>query len=124
MGGAEASLLAVPNVSEGCDARIIERLQAAFATGAAVLDRHSDPVHNRTVFTLAPVAGRAAACLVDGARETVATLDVSAHEGKHPRIGALDVAPVIFLEPQAREGAREQAHAAAEGIADLGVPVF
>jgi glutamate formiminotransferase / 5-formyltetrahydrofolate cyclo-ligase len=124
MAGAEASLLAVPNVSEGRDAPIIARLEAAFAAAAAVLDRHSDPIHNRTVFTLASVAGRAAACLVDGARETIAALDVSAHEGEHPRVGALDVAPVIYVELDAREAAREQAQAAAEGIADLGVPVF
>ncbi|HET6831004.1 MAG TPA: hypothetical protein VFH44_06595, partial [Solirubrobacterales bacterium] len=47
-----------------------------------------------------------------------------AHRGEHPRIGALDVAPVVFLNPDARESARAQARRVAEAIAVLGVPVF
>jgi glutamate formiminotransferase / 5-formyltetrahydrofolate cyclo-ligase len=122
---AEASgLLAVPNVSEGRDAGTIGRLESAFATGAIVLDRHSDAIHNRTVFTLAPEGGNAADTLVGGAREAIAAIDLSDHEGEHPRIGALDVAPVIYLGPDGRDEARTQALEAAEGIAELGVPVF
>ncbi len=49
---------------------------------------------------------------------------MSAHDGEHPRIGALDVAPVIYLGPGDREEARSQALAAAGEIAELGVPVF
>lgn len=117
-------LLAVPNVSEGRKTAAIERLEAAFAKNAIVLDRHSDATHNRTVFTLAPPDGRAADALVGGAREVIGSIDLTAHDGEHPRIGALDVAPVIYLRSDAREAAREQALATAVGVADLGVPVF
>ena len=117
-------LLAVPNVSEGRDAAIIERLEGAFALAADALDRHSDETHNRTVFTLAPHEGRAAEALVSGAREAIEAIDLSAHDGEHPRIGALDVAPVIYLGPGDREEARDQALEAAGAIAELGVPVF
>ncbi len=52
------TLLAVPNVSEGRDADTIAAIGAAFAggdvpDGVRVLDVHSDPDHNRSVFTLA-----------------------------------------------------------------------
>ncbi|MDQ2676085.1 MAG: hypothetical protein M3Y34_04695, partial [Actinomycetota bacterium] len=76
------------------------------------------------VFTLFPAPGRAAECLAGGAREAISSIDVTAHEGEHPRIGALDVAPVVYLARDAREEARAQALAAAEAIANLGVPVF
>ena len=117
-------LLAVPNVSEGRDAASIGRLEDAFAKGATVLDRHSDAIHNRTVFTLAPASGSLAGALESGAREAVKAVNLPSQEGEHPRIGALDVAPVVYLGPEARDEARSEALAAAERIAELGVPVF
>ena len=50
-------LLAVPNFSEGRDRSAIEAISTAFATGAALLDSHSDAVHNRTVRRLGPQRG-------------------------------------------------------------------
>ncbi len=102
-------ILAVPNVSEGRDAELIERVESAFAEGSAVLDRHSDATHNRSVFSLLPNDGRAAETLARGAREAIAAIDLSNHEGEHPHIGALDVAPVIYLSPESREEARAKA---------------
>jgi glutamate formiminotransferase len=121
--GAE-QLLVVPNVSEARDEAVIERLRDAFAERAEVLDRHSDAIHNRTVFTLAPRAGNAGQCLAAGARVAIDAIDVSAHDGEHPRVGALDVAPVVYLRREARELASAEALVAAEAIAGLGVPVF
>jgi glutamate formiminotransferase / 5-formyltetrahydrofolate cyclo-ligase len=117
-------LLAVPNVSEGRDEALIGRLAGAFAVDAVLLDSHSDPIHNRTVFTLAPTTGDAVPALVAGARTAVEALDLSAHRGEHPRIGALDVAPVVWLDEAGRKSATDQALRAADAIADLEVPVF
>jgi len=122
--GQTPRILAVPNISEGRSQSVIDRVEAAFAAEAEVLDRHSDPIHNRTVFSLAPHGNRAADALVSGARAALDGIDLSEHEGEHPRIGALDVAPVIYLHGDARSDARAQALSAAEKIADLGVPVF
>jgi glutamate formiminotransferase len=119
-----AGILAVPNVSEGRDEALIGRFAGAFAVDATLLDSHSDQVHNRTVLTLAPAAGDVVPALASGARTVVEALDLRAHRGEHPRIGALDVAPVVWLAPGARDAAREQAARAAEAIAALGVPVF
>ncbi len=102
----------------------IERLARAFAAGAALLDTHSDPTHNRTVLTLAPQAGSLVDAMINGAREATEAIDISTHEGEHPRIGALDVAPVVYLGPDARDEAREEALEVAERLTELEVPVF
>lgn len=117
-------LLAVPNVSEGRDAARIEALAQAFSIGAKLLDRHSDADHNRTVFTLAGESRGLQEALAAGAAEASRSIDMDAHEGVHPAIGALDVCPVVWTEPEGREPAREAALAVAAAIGDLDVPVF
>jgi glutamate formiminotransferase / 5-formyltetrahydrofolate cyclo-ligase len=119
-----SGLLAVPNVSEGRDEALIGRLAGAFAVDAVLLDAHSDAVHNRTVFTLAPTAGDLVQALASGARTAVEALDLTEHRGEHPRVGALDVAPVVWLASGDRDAAHEQALRVADAIAVLGVPVF
>jgi glutamate formiminotransferase / 5-formyltetrahydrofolate cyclo-ligase len=118
-------LLAVPNFSEGRDRRRIEAISAAFATGAALLDTHSDPIHNRSVLTLNAPAGSLAAALVTGALACVDAIDMGKHDGAHPAVGALDVCPVVWLRADDREAAREEALAVARRIGEeSGVPVF
>jgi glutamate formiminotransferase / 5-formyltetrahydrofolate cyclo-ligase len=118
-------LLAVPNFSEGRDRRLIEEISAAFATGAALLDAHSDPLHNRTVLTLSAPPEDVVRPLVDGARACVDRIDMRKHEGAHPVIGALDVCPVVWLRGEDRDAARKDALAAAREIGEeIGIPVF
>ncbi|HEX2126398.1 MAG TPA: hypothetical protein VHF45_07565, partial [Thermoleophilaceae bacterium] len=76
-------LIAVPNVSEGRDGLVLERLEAAVAP-ARVLDVHVDPDHNRAVFTLAGRQGELAAGLVGLARSAARHIDLREHEGVHP----------------------------------------
>ncbi|MBA2506338.1 MAG: glutamate formiminotransferase [Thermoleophilaceae bacterium] len=115
-------LLAVPNVSEGRDPAKVERLAAAFAP-AALLDVHSDPDHDRSVFTLA--AERPAEALLNGARAALELIDLREQRGLHPRVGALDVAPVVHLDDAARGAAVAEALTAANLIAgELDLPVF
>jgi glutamate formiminotransferase/glutamate formiminotransferase/formiminotetrahydrofolate cyclodeaminase len=117
-------LLAVPNVSEGTDRAAIDAIAAAFAP-ARVLDVHSDPDHGRSVFTLAARQGDLADALVGGAREALARIDLSGHEGSHPHVGAIDVAPVVYLEQADRGAACAEALTAAALMGDaLGLPVF
>jgi glutamate formiminotransferase len=117
-------LLAVPNVSEGRDPGRIEALQGAFAGGVTLLDRHSDADHDRTVFTLAGAAEPLQSALGRGAERTIETIDMAAYEGLHPAIGALDVCPVVWLDPADRDAARTAALAVAARLGDLGLPVF
>jgi glutamate formiminotransferase / 5-formyltetrahydrofolate cyclo-ligase len=117
-------LLAVPNVSEGRDAGRIDALERAFSTGVTLLDSHTDPDHDRTVFTLAGGPDALAAALARGAAEAVRSIDMTGYEGVHPAIGALDVAPVVWIEPGDRARAQATAVDVADRVADLGVPVF
>jgi glutamate formiminotransferase / 5-formyltetrahydrofolate cyclo-ligase len=117
-------LLAVPNVSEGRDAALIESLGASFSAGVELLDRHSDRDHNRTVFTLAGEPAALSEALFGGAAEAARAIDMSGHEGVHPAIGALDVCPLVWIEPGGRELARRTALEVAGKIGELGIPVF
>jgi glutamate formiminotransferase / 5-formyltetrahydrofolate cyclo-ligase len=125
------TLLGVPNVSKGRDAARIAELEAAFSAGVRLLDRHSDADHDRTVFTLAGPVGRqdgGTEALVDallcGAEAAIASIDMSAYGGQHPAIGALDVCPLVWVDPADRGAAERAVLFLAERIASLGVPVF
>lgn len=119
-------LLAALNVSEGRDAGALDAIASAFqAGGARVLDRHSDPDHHRTVFTLAAEPGALAAAVVAGARTVLERIDLRAHAGVHPRVGALDVAPVVFLAESDHGAAAAEALVLADRLGhELGVPVY
>jgi glutamate formiminotransferase/glutamate formiminotransferase/formiminotetrahydrofolate cyclodeaminase len=117
-------LIAVPNASEGRNAETIEAIARAFAP-ARVLDVHSDPDHGRSVYTIAAPQGELARSLVGGAREVVARIDLRTHDGSHPHVGALDVAPVVYLDDAQRGPACAEALTTAALIGEeLAVPVF
>jgi glutamate formiminotransferase len=113
----------VPNVSEGRDRSLIH--QFAAACGSSLLDVHTDPDHHRSVFTLAgPGLRDAETAAASLARAVGASIDVTDHEGVHPRLGALDVVPFIALDED-HDVAADAATAFAGWAADeLGVPVF
>ncbi len=118
-------MLAVPNVSEGRDLAAVEGLENAFARGVVLLDVHTDGVHNRSVLTLAGEPERLRGALVAGAVVAANAIDMRAHSGAHPAIGALDVCPLVWLSAGERDTAKEAAIALAESIArEAGVPVF
>ncbi|CAG4932268.1 unnamed protein product, partial [Acidithrix sp. C25] len=83
----------VANVSEGQRQNVIDEI--AVAGGTSLLDLHSDPYHNRSVFSL---YGRT---LRDDLRslaiKTIEKIDIASHHGVHPRIGSLDVVPFVWL---------------------------
>jgi glutamate formiminotransferase / 5-formyltetrahydrofolate cyclo-ligase len=117
------TLLAYPNVSEGKDQATIDRIAQAF--GDALLDVHSDVDHHRSAYTLVGAPGALASAVVNGAREAVQTIRLDAHEGVHPRVGAVDVAPIIYLNEEDRGAAAAEALVLADSLATtLELPVF
>jgi glutamate formiminotransferase / 5-formyltetrahydrofolate cyclo-ligase len=116
-------LLAIPNVSEGRDRDAIEAIGQAF--DARLLDVHLDPDHHRSVFTLAGEPGHLAGAVLSGATEAVARVDVNRHVGIHPRIGAVDVAPIVYLDPAQRGAACAEALVLGDLLGnELELPVF
>ena len=119
------TLLAVPNVSEGRDLAALQAIGNAFVHGGArLLDRHEDPDHNRAVYTLAGEPGSLAQAVVSGAREAIARIDLTAHAGEHPRVGAIDVAPIVYLDPADRGAATAEALVLADALGREGLPVY
>jgi glutamate formiminotransferase / 5-formyltetrahydrofolate cyclo-ligase len=117
-------LVAVPNVSEGRDEDALDAIGAAFATHADVLHRSSDPDHHRAVFFLAGAPGELHRSLAAGAVAAAERIDLTLHDGLHPRVGALDVAPVVYLDDEQRGAAIAEALLAADAIGAAGIPVF
>jgi glutamate formiminotransferase len=154
-------LLAVPNVSEGRDARTIAAVAEAFAARGGgrlsdggtfsegeraredppggrvrLLDVHSDGDHHRSVFTLAGQPADLADALLCGAEAAMERIDVMKTSrdrsvgdnpveiGQHPYVGALDVAPIVYLDARARGAACAEALVVADRIGELGLPVF
>jgi glutamate formiminotransferase len=117
----------VPNVSEGRRAEVIDACGAVISAvdGVHMLDRSSDPTHNRSVFTYVgepePLE-RATLALFEVA---VAAIDLRSHTGAHPRLGAVDVVPFIPLgrTPMAEAVLLAQATAAAVA-ARFDLPVY
>jgi glutamate formiminotransferase len=118
-------LESVPNFSEGRDQASIDALASTLAGPARLLDVHSDPDHNRSVFTLVGTEQelvRALLASIACARERI---DLRRQEGAHPRVGAADVVPVVALRPEDMATAKETALVVAQRVADdLGLPVF
>lgn len=118
-------LEAVPNVSEGRDGAILATLERAFARNASVLDVHTDPDHNRAVFTLVGEPASLADALLAGIAAAVALVDLRTHSGVHPRVGAVDVVPLVPFPHDDMELAKSTARGLADRIGEeLGLPVF
>lgn len=108
----------VVNVSEGRDSALLSSL--IDAVGSGLLDLHTDADHNRSVFTLAGTdAPRRLAAAA------VAALDITRHEGVHPRLGVVDVVPFVPLAGSTMTDALAARDAFAWWAADeLAVPCF
>jgi len=118
-------LEAVPNVSEGREPGVVEAIADAFSTHATVLGVHSDPEHNRSVFTLAGDDAAIVESLLVGIAAAVALVDLREHTGVHPRVGVADVVPLVPLVPDDMPRAIAAARTLARRVGvELGLPVF
>jgi len=118
-------LESVPNFSEGRDREAIRAIGAALRRRARLLDVHTDPDHNRSVFTLVGAESDLVEALLGGIACARERIDLRRHEGAHPRVGAADVVPLVPIAPGDMERARAAAlELAARVGSELGLPVF
>ena len=90
----------VPNFSEGRDPAKVDALVAALCSvpGVSLLDREMDADHNRSVITIVGSKEAVAEAALRGVGKAAELIDLTRHQGAHPRIGAADVVPFVPLE--------------------------
>lgn len=89
----------IPNFSEGRSDEVIQKIARSIAAckGVKLLDHCSDQDHNRSVFTFTGEPVAVAGAALEAAAVAIANIDLNAHRGVHPRIGAIDVVPFVPL---------------------------
>ncbi len=116
----------VPNFSEGRRPDVLERLRRALEfSDVKLLDQTSDPDHHRSVFTIAGRISDIEDAILRAAEVAVTEINLASHSGEHPRIGSLDVVPLIALG----DTPGDVCVAGAERIAgrlwsQLGIPIY
>lgn len=106
---------------------MVDAIESAIRSvqGSVVLDRTSDPDHNRSVITYAGLGNSVLESAVRAARVASERIDLNGHRGVHPRLGALDVLPFVPLTGTPLEYCVELAHQAGRRIwEEVGVPVY
>jgi glutamate formiminotransferase len=117
----------VPNFSEGRKPEIVRLIADAIAAvdSACVLDTHIDPDHNRSVITFVATPDKVVRAAVHAVKRASQLIDMRAHEGEHPRLGATDVLPFVPVRGVTMDDCIALAHEAGETIAhELGIPVY
>lgn len=117
----------VPNFSEGRRPEVIARIRDAIASvpGAVILDVSSDTSHNRTVLTFVAPPEAVAEAAYAGIKTARELIDLTQHQGEHPRMGATDVVPFVPLDGVTMDTCIALAKALGERVGrDLGIPVF
>ena len=117
----------VPNISEGRRADVIEKIANSLRAvpGLSVLDVQSDASHNRSVFTLAGDAEAMRAGIPKLFEGALAAIDLRAHQGEHPRLGAVDVVPFIPIDDVTMDGCVQLAKSVAADVASrFSLPVY
>jgi glutamate formiminotransferase len=125
--GSNALLECVPNFSEGQRVEVVQAIVAQMKTvdGAVVLDVEMDASHNRAVVTLAGPPEAVVEAAFRSVRQAARSIDMDAHRGQHPRIGATDVVPLVPLRGVSMAECVVMARALGRRIGDeLDIPVY
>ena len=117
----------VPNISEGRDQSIIDKIVNSIDQSAecSVLGVEPDADYNRTVITIAGTPSEVYQAAYQLIKSSIELIDMTQHEGEHPRLGAVDVCPFIPLRDYTMSQCADLARKLAEQVAnDFGVCTF
>ncbi len=100
MAGMKKIIECVPNFSEGRNAKNIEKIVAPFRekNGVKLLDYQTDKDHNRMVVTVVGEPDALKTAVIAAMGSAIEVIDMRAHQGQHPRMGAIDVIPFIPIK--------------------------
>lgn len=116
----------VPNFSEGRDKKIVEQIidEVRKIEGITILDYSSDKDHNRTVLTMIGSPENVKEAAINSAKKAAELIDMSKHEGAHPRMGATDVIPFTPVSNVTINDCIEVAKEVGAEIGSCGIPVY
>jgi glutamate formiminotransferase/formiminotetrahydrofolate cyclodeaminase len=117
----------VPNISEGRDRGAIEAVATEIrgVSGVTLLDVDPGADTNRTVYTFVGPPDAVSEAAVRMARKAAALIDMSRHKGEHPRIGAIDVCPIVPVSEITMDECVDVARALGRRLADeLHIPIY
>jgi glutamate formiminotransferase len=117
----------VPNFSEGRDEGVVRSIVEAIGSvpGVLMLGWEMDGDHNRSVVTFAGPPDAVAEGAIRGVGRAAELIDITHHEGVHPRVGAADVIPFVPLTDSTMEQCVDSAHLAGREIWNrFRVPVY
>jgi len=100
MSGMEKIIECVPNFSEGRNVDTIEKIVGSFRekNGVKLLDYQTDKDHNRLVVTVVGEPEALKKAVIEAVGVAVRLIDMTTHQGQHPRMGAVDVVPFIPIK--------------------------
>ena len=116
----------VPNFSEGRDETLVEQIidEARKIEGITILDYSSDKDHNRTVLTMIGSPEQVKEAAINTAKKAAELIDMSKHEGAHPRMGATDVIPFTPVSNVTIDECVEVAKEVGAELGSWGIPVY
>ena len=118
---------AVPNISEGKNKAVIDALADCLGTGQDVklLGTDTNPAANRTVFTLIGEPVAVCRALFDFIKLAGELIDMRTQHGAHPRLGAVDVCPLVPLKNISLEQTAHFARQLGQRVGtELQIPVY
>jgi len=120
------ALLCEPNISEGRDLQTVEEVvdQVRLVDEIKILDYSSDADHNRSVLTYLGEPEPVLQATKAMAAKALELIDMTRHQGSHPRMGAVDVVPFVPVRNVETEEAVEVARQFGGFVGGLGVPVY
>lgn len=117
----------VPNISEGRDNNIVQQCIQAIESvqGVKMVDFSSDPDHNRSVLTFIGPVEEVIEAAYRLTGKAIELINLQTHTGTHPRMGAVDVIPIIPLVNITMEECIQASEQLASRIADqYSLPVY
>ncbi|MDO5715604.1 MAG: glutamate formimidoyltransferase [Tissierellia bacterium] len=119
-------VMCIPNFSEGRNLDVVEKIADCFRgkENVKLLDYQPDKDHNRTVVEVIGEPEAVIDAVIQSVKVATDLIDMTKHEGAHPRMGAVDVVPFVPVSEVTTEDCVEFANKVGKAIGDMGIPVY
>ncbi|WBW50197.1 glutamate formimidoyltransferase [Peptoniphilus equinus] len=119
-------VMCIPNYSEGRDLEKVDKIVECFRAkeNVKLVDYQPDKDHNRTVVEVIGEPEAVINAVIESVKVAQEVIDMTKHEGAHPRMGAVDVVPFVPISEVTTEDCVEYAKEVGKAIGELGIPVY